>query len=451
MNKTRWLLLLTGILLAPSAVALNGHILPNVGALDQGMGGAGIATSLDAMGSNQNNVSSIAFVGRNRLDFGFMAALPEPSMTASTPQGAGQLNSDKPESYIPGVGIIYNFDKQWTVGFSAVGLSGFGVHYPENLPNAQGQFNPLTVPQAFGGFGELYSNYSLVQLTPSIAYKLTPDFSIGLGANLDFESLAIQPALFAPPGGTLTPSCVDNDPLTPCATYGYATKASTTNASGGGFTLGATYKIRPNLALGLVYKSPQWFSNLDWKTSYPDGTPVRLHTNIDFPMIIGGGMSYRPVEPLLLALDVKWINYSGTQGLSGQGFQASPQGPFVRGFGWRDIWVVALGGQYQATSNLALRLGYNYSENPISSQDTAFNVLSPVILSHHASVGVGYKLTPQIDINLAYMHAFQQQQSGPIISTGGPGMPPINQAIPGTRVTNSNAGHLFGLQIGVNY
>lgn len=451
MGKARGLFLLVGSLLAPTALALNGHILPHVGALDQGMGGAAIATSLDAMGSNQSNVSSIAFVGGNRLDFGFQAILPNTSMTVSTPQTYARTDSEKGESYVPALGIVYHLDDQWTLGFSAAGLSGFGVEYPANLPNPQGRFNPLTVPQAFGGFGPLYSSYSMLQLTPSVAYKMTPDFSIGLGANLDFQSLSLQPGLISPPGGTLTPACVDSNPMTPCATYGYAPVTRTASASGGGFTLGATYKIRPDLALGLVFKSPQWFSDIDWKSRYPDGTPTRLKFNVDFPMIVGGGLSYKPISPLTLALDVKWINYSATQGVSSQGFQASPQGPFVRGFGWRDIWVVALGGQYQATEQLSLRLGYNYSENPIPARNTALNILSPVILTQHISAGLGYKLTPQIGVSLGYTHVFQRQQSGPIISTGGPGLPPLNQPVPGTRVTNSNGGNLFGLQIGLNF
>ena len=82
------------------------------------------------------------------------------------------MESKKEESYIPGFGILYDLDEQRTLGFSAGGLSGFGVHYPSNPLNAQGRFNPLTLPQAFGGFGELYSNYSMVQLPPAIAYKL---------------------------------------------------------------------------------------------------------------------------------------------------------------------------------------------------------------------------------------------------------------------------------------
>lgn len=451
MNTIRGLLLLAGSLSAPAALALNGHILPHVGAVDQGMGGAGIATSLDAVGANQNNVSSLAFVAGNRLDLGFQTVLPDTSLTVSTPQASGRVDSEKEESYIPGLGVAYHFDERWTLGFSAVGLSGFGVQYRANLPNPLGRFNPLTLPQAFGGFGQLYSSYAMLQLTPSVAYKLTPDFAVGLGANLDFQSLSLQPAVIAPPGGTPAPACVDGNPLTPCATYGYAPLTRTASASGGGFTLGATYKVRPDLALGLVFKSPQWFSGLDWKTYYPDGTPVRPKFNVDFPMIVGGGLGYRPISPLTLALDVKWVNYSATQGLADQGFQATPQGPYVRGFGWRDIWVVALGGQYQLTEQIALRLGYNYSENPIPAQQTAFNVLSPVILTQHVSAGLGYQLTPQIDVNLGYTHVFQQQQSGPLISAGGAGMPPLNQAVPGTRVTNSNGGNLFGLQIGLKF
>ncbi len=76
-------------------------------------------------------------------------------------------------------------------------------------------------------------------------------------------------------------------------------------------------------------------------------------------MIVGGGVSYRPVAPLLLALDVKWINYSGTRGFEQKNWAMTASGPFVQGFGWRDIWTVSLGAQYKVTPAFAVRAGYN--------------------------------------------------------------------------------------------
>lgn len=168
-------------------------------------------------------------------------------------------------------------------------------------------------------------------------------------------------------------------------------------------------------------------------------------------MILGAGVAYRPVSPLMLGLDLRWVNFTGTRGFEEQGLQATPTGPMLRGTGWDDIWVVAAGAQYSISERLALRLGYNYSENPIPSEQQFFNVLAPVIFTHHVTAGLGYWLTPCINLNLEYAHAFEQEQTGPILSSGAPGSPPLNQSIPGTTVTNSSAGHIVGFQVGVSF
>jgi long-chain fatty acid transport protein len=110
--------------------------------------------------------------------------------------------------------------------------------------------------------------------------------------------------------------------------------------------------------------------------------------------------------------------------------------PYVKGFGWQDIFTVALGAQYKLNSRFTLRAGYNYSDNPIPSDQQFFNVFAPAIVQHHLTAGAGFNFTPELAINIAYYHAFQNQVSGPSISGGVPGFPPLNQPIPGTRITN---------------
>jgi long-chain fatty acid transport protein len=45
----------------------------------------------------------------------------------------------------------------------------------------------------------------------------------------------------------------------------------------------------------------------------------------------------------------------------------------LQGFGWQDIWTLALGGQYKATQGFTVRAGY--SDNPIPSDQQFFNQL----------------------------------------------------------------------------
>lgn len=97
-------------------------------------------------------------------------------------------------------------------------------------------------------------------------------------------------------------------------------------------------------------------------------------------------------------------------------------------FDWEDQWVLALGGQYRPNEKWALRLGYNYGENPVkehngfdpmgvtSIQGTPVPTLGyelfrvvglPAVVEHHVGLGVSYQVNEQLNLQLSYMHAFE--------------------------------------------
>lgn len=356
------------------------------------------------------------------MELGAELFMPDRSYTgeAALPTGgfvSGTVDSKTREAVIPSFGLAYKTEGPWTFGFSAVGIAGFGVDYPANLPNPDGQFNPIALPQSFGGFGAVYSDYQMLQMTPSAAYRITPDWSVGLGFNLNYASMAVNPW-----------------PATPPNASGYPSGSHSASAWGQGFTVGTVLRIWPNLALGLSLKSPQWFNRFSWNSQYPDGTPTKFSFRLDYPMIIGGGLSYKPVEDLILAADVKWIDYSHTRGFEEKNFAATPTGPYVKGFGWNAIWTFSLGAQYKIDSRFTVRAGYNYGENPIPGNQQFFNVFAPAIVQHHLGAGGGFNITPDLELNLAYYHAFQNSASGPFVSNGT--ALALNQPVPGTRITN---------------
>lgn len=433
-KRLRKFILLLLVLLSLPAQATNGHILHGVGPINQSMGGAGIATSIDAIGANYNNVSSIAFLDRSALEFSMELFLPDRSMSGSISGGpSGTVDSKTRAAILPSFGLVYKTRSPWTFGFMAMGIAGFGVDYPSNSPTPAGNFNPLAAPQSAGGFGSIYSNYQLMQLTPSVAYQVTPDLSLGVGLNVNRASFVVDPW-----------------PATPPDVSGFPTGTHASVSWGWGFALGATYKLFDHLKLGLVFKSPQWFEHYSWNSQYPDGTPANFRFNLGHPMTIGGGISYQPIAPLLLALDVKWINYSDTRGFERQNWAMSASGPFVQGFGWKDIWTMAVGAQYKLDSTWTLRAGYNYGGNPIPSNQQFFNVFAPAIVRHHLGAGIGYDITQRLGVNLAYYHVFTAKQSGAFVSDGS-GAIPVNQPIPGTQVTNRLSENSVSIQVGYKF
>lgn len=330
------------------------------------------------------------------MEFGFELFVPHRSMSAAAAGSAGTVDSQTREAPIPSMGLVYKDRGALTYGFTALGIGGFSVDYPAVSTAACPNCNPLSVPQSAGGFGAIYANYQLLQMTPSVAYRIAPNWSIGAGLNIDWSSLAVNPF----------PAYQRN-------ASGYPNAEQTATAWGWGFTVGTTYKPAKNIELGFSIKSPQWFQNYRWNSVYPDGTPTPtpVQFRLDYPMILGGGLSYKPIPQWMLAADLRWINYSKTKGFGDSGFDSTGR---VKGFGWKDIWTIGLGTQYQVTPRLALRAGYNYGQNPISAEQQFFNVFAPAIVRHHASVGAGYQLMSDMVLNADYYHAFAATESGPL-------------------------------------
>ena len=123
------------------------------------------------------------------------------------------------------------------------------------------------------------------------------------------------------------------------------------------------------------------------------------------------GIAYKGLPKTLIALDLRYIDYADSE-LFGQKVVDG-------GLGWRSVFVVALGTQYQATDRLTLRAGYLYNTNPIPNPVTLFNAQAPGIITNTLTMGASYELTENVTASLAWMHGFRNSIQGPILQIPG--------------------------------
>jgi long-chain fatty acid transport protein len=90
------------------------------------------------------------------------------------------------------------------------------------------------------------------------------------------------------------------------------------------------------------------------------------------------------------------------------------------GFGWQDVNIWKIGVQYQVSERLALRAGYNHTDNPIRSQDVTINILAPGVVQDHVTLGLSFAVGKSGELTLAYMHAFEKSVSGPSFFSNNP-------------------------------
>ena len=123
------------------------------------------------------------------------------------------------------------------------------------------------------------------------------------------------------------------------------------------------------------------------------------------------GASYQVIEPLLVALDVEWINWSGTNGKDQPKFTANTTPAPAWNMNWSDQVVLKVGAQYAATKELKIRAGYNYGKMPLD-EDRAFeNIAFPAIAEHHVTLGAGYDIGA-LTVNVAGVYSPEAKISG---------------------------------------
>ncbi|HEX4149622.1 MAG TPA: outer membrane protein transport protein, partial [Pirellulales bacterium] len=180
-------------------------------------------------------------------------------------------------------------------------------------------------------------------------------------------------------------------------------------------------------------KSPQWFEPMRINSQNQAGQPTVSKVDFQLPMVVSFGTAYTGIDRLTVDCDLRYFDYGGARGFGQSGFQSNGA---VAGLGWNSVFGLALGAQYLLTDRFTVRMGYSYNANPIPAALTEFNIASSLIYQHILSVGFSAKIAPNVLANLAYSHAFQNSNTGPLYS-------PLVGALPGTSVTSTVSSDLL--------
>jgi long-chain fatty acid transport protein len=391
-------LTVAGVFLALQEAPGQGVVLPGIGPVNRSMAGAAVGAPLDAAGALHWNPASIAALEQNEIMFGAEFLYVRTDVSSSFPGlGAGIDESASGVAVLPASALVYQPEDSpltWGLGVSTIG--GFSANYPANPANPI--FGPP--PPRGAGVGAVYSELALIQYAPTAALWLTDRLSIGFAPTFTMGSLSVDPGFFAPPDDA------NGD--------GFPTYPSATHSRwhwGLGFQVGVYYETEGPWSFGASFKSPQWFESFEFRATDEVGNPRRLAVNVDYPMIVSGGVGFRPHPSLLWAADVRYIDYENTDGFGNPaGFAPDAS---VTGLGWRSVFAVATGLHYELNPRTSARIGYLFNENPIPAQTAFFNIASPPIFQHAIFLGGSRRLTDNIALSLSYLHAFENEIQGP--------------------------------------
>jgi len=372
------------------------------------MAGASTAAPVD-FGASYWNPAIISALEDQEFLLGSALALPsihmQSSLAANSVMGQfpptnrfGEARSDS--GVAPGLATGFSFrmseGSPLTLGLGVFGLVGGGVNFPGNVAT------PILaprIPPTYFGVGPIYSNMSILGINPMASVQLTDNLAIGGGPIITSGVPSFNPAFFAP---------------NPKEQFGLASFPAATNARtywGAGFQVGLFYELNENWNLGFSYKSPIWQEKWDFNAAAPNLVARRIGIQASLPEIFSWGVAYKGLPKTLIDVDVRYIDYANTSLFGTRVIDG--------GLGWKSVFAVALGGQYQASERLTIRAGYLYNTNPIPAPVTLFNIQAPGIIENTLSLGASYQVTDNVTLSLAWMHGFRNAIEGSILQIPG--------------------------------
>ncbi len=371
---------------AAPALATNGMRMIGFGPVQNSMGGAASAATLDG-GAFVSNPAGLAALG-TRAEISATLFMPKVEYAASGAASGAWLESDRPPDVVPMAAATFKASDRLTLGIGAFGTSGMGVDYGTDLY-----------------MGSTTSSYLNMRFAPAIALAVTDRLTFGVAANVMYARME-----YAVAGG------MGMEPRDASGSLGY------------GATFGLTYVTEEGPTLALVYETKSEFQDFTFDIPPHDlvvgfdglGNPIIApipggaeSLAFDQPSVLTLGISFRPMPALLVAADAQWIDWTETNGKNEPAFTSNPMmtGGMPWNLDWSDQIVLKIGAQYDVSDVLEVRAGYNWGGNPLK-KDRAFeNIAFPAIAVHHFTLGAGYQFGA-ITVNAAAVWSPESTLSG---------------------------------------
>ena len=343
--------------------ALNEQSIKSMGMSQAGRS----ATAADATTLFANPAGMTQLTGTNMSGNATFIYAPADIENAQGSQ-AGTNNGDMiPPTWVGAGFMTHQMNDQLTIGIGNYAPFGLATNYESSF---QGRY-----------FGDK-SKVKVIAIQPTIAYKLTPELSIGMGISVS----KLEGLLSAYSIALTHPVEVNGDDIS----YGY--------------NVGVLWQVMPQTRIGFDYRS---------KTDYNlKGTTELTGTGIEFPATLDIS------TPATFELSVSHelnpnVNIHGSVGLTQwsvleklvieNGGGAS--GAFktsIEELDWKDSWAYSVGADWKMDDALTLRAGLGIDKTPVT--DSHRSVRVPSEDRTVLSVGLSYDINDKMSIDAAYMY-----------------------------------------------
>ncbi|MCG8426771.1 MAG: porin [Chromatiales bacterium] len=384
-------------LLGLSTQALSsGFGIPEISILGLGTSNAVVANP-DELGAIPYNPAAAVYHPTS-LSGGLMAIVPDLSVTTVT----GSHDSDgKSIIAIPQFQATYRLNDRTAFGLGLSAPFGLETNWDETAP---------VFPGLVGIGHPTLSKVEIIDLSPTVAYKLTDNFSVSGG--LDYYYLRTV---------EFNADVIDNEG----------------DGDAFGWNLGLLF-TQDNVSVGVSYHSG---ADIDIKGSshIPSAMlTVPATAELELPTRLQAGIRVEATDKLALEFDITRTGWSSFDVLEIK----NPVSTVTSINNWDDATAYRLGGTYQLNNKTQLRFGYSFDQT--GQNDDFFSARVPDADRHLFSVGFGHDMGDGWTLEGGYMYVRFKDRTHSATGFTAPGEPNGSLLYNGEYKSNVN---LLGLGI----
>jgi long-chain fatty acid transport protein len=437
MSFTKTFIVLVVLLVCSSTAFAGGYQINEHGARAMAMGGAFVAQASDGS-AMYFNAAGLAFQKGFKVMLGTTIIIPSSSWkpttkTVGASTTAYTTSTDMvSQTFTPiNAYFSYSFDNGLTVGLGVYNPYGLGTEWPVDWDGRQ-----MSVK----------TDLTTWYINPTVAYKFSDQFAVGVGVSYVAASVKLTQRT-----GTLGSLA----PLAPSPTDG------TVNLDGTGnninWNVGILYKPTNELSIGVSYRSltkvdfsgTAAFTGMNVLSSFfPGGTGT---TTLPFPSSLFAGIAYNITKDFTVEADYQSVGWSSYDQLN-LGLPTGPASPLgvlqkaqVLVKNWENAYLIRVGGEYRM-EKLAVRAGFIYDKTP--QPDAVVEPMLPDANRMEFTVGLGYEISKNVNVNATYQMISFSDRNGTITSKTA-----LYPAIPANVFAGaySNSANLIGVNLGLNF
>jgi long-chain fatty acid transport protein len=257
---------------------------------------------------------------------------------------------DSDPAIVPAFYYQREYRDDWRLGASVNIPTGFGSN---NGPNWAGRY-----------YSDEFTLFYLT-ISPALAYKVTEELSIGVGASAVYTS-------------SETSTRVNNEPFLPGAQDGRLESES--DGVGFGFSLSALYQFNDNTRVGLSYRSES-DADLDTKLEFKnvmrppgvieelEGQTIKIGNST--PATVGAGIYHRLDNDWALTFDLIWMEFSEfgvTEITLSDNTIDAPKDIYD------DFFAGSVGISWPVNDRMRASFGAVYIEQPVPDENRSFGI-----------------------------------------------------------------------------